>query len=430
MKPEHKKIMNNFLKFFFVCCAVLLFNAPGFCQGRKKVSNWSNDLDLLVRQLDNEHPKLKCGPDRISFDSMALRLKKRINGLSRTEVIMELSKLVASLHDGHTQIALRRDSAVAFHRLPVNLYWFIDGIYVRSVDKKYEKYAGAKVTRIGGLSIEDAIKKLRVYIHGGNEMAIHDILPSRLVIPEVLQTIGAIKEMGNVSVELQDSSGTIFQVLFPSLPMNSALDLVSAAGSGTRPMYLQKTGDNYWFKYIDSLQLMYCQFNAVQEKESEGFEDFCKRLSLTMDTLDAHFFILDIRNNNGGDNTLNKYLMRALMRNDKISRQGHFYTIIGRLTFSAAMNLASDVERLCNVIFAGEPTGAAPNHYGETKSVVLPVSGITVLYSSQYWQGGDPRDKRDAIEPSLGVPLTINDYRQNNDPVLNAIIKQIHLLKN
>jgi hypothetical protein len=96
--------------------------------------------------------------------------------------------------------------------------------------------------------------------------------------------------------------------------------------------------------------------------------------------------------------------------------------VIGRLTFSAAVNLAADLERHTETIFVGEPTAAPPNHYGETQRLILPSSGISILYSSLYWQSGRPDDQREWIEPALPAPLSSGDYAANRDPALEAIL--------
>src|SRR6267143_154269 len=52
--------------------------------------------------------------------------------------------------------------------------------------------------------------------------------------------------------------------------------------------------------------------------------------------------------------------------------KGHLFVITGRLTFSAAMNLASRLEHETHATFVGEPTGSRPNHYGEAVTLTLP----------------------------------------------------------
>ena len=168
--------------------------------------------------------------------------------------------------------------------------------------------------------------------------------------------------------------------------------------------------------------MMYVQFNSVENDPAEPFADFVRRVFAEVDRQRIDRFVLDIRNNNGGDNTLNQPLVHALIRSDKVNKKDVLFTIIGRLTFSAAMNLAVDLERNTQTTFVGEPTGAAPNHFGETARMRLPSSGITLLYSTLFWQSSDPRDERRSIEPTIMTPLRFSDYREGRDPALAAIL--------
>src|ERR1044072_9472937 len=47
--------------------------------------------------------------------------------------------------DGHTNIYPTRDPKIGFHVLPVKMYFFQDGLFVRSADKEHADLAGAKV---------------------------------------------------------------------------------------------------------------------------------------------------------------------------------------------------------------------------------------------------------------------------------------------
>jgi hypothetical protein len=136
--------------------------------------------------------------------------------------------------------------------------------------------------------------------------------------------------------------------------------------------------------------------------------------------------VLDICSNGGGNNMLNQPLVHGLICCKKINQTGRLFTIIGRRTFSAAMNLAVDIERNTKTLFAGERTGSRPNFYGETNRVMLPNSGVTCSISSLYWQSSMPYDKRMWIEPHLPAELSSTNYRNNVDPMLNAVLSYCH----
>jgi hypothetical protein len=111
-----------------------------------------------------------------------------------------------------------------------------------------------------------------------------------------------------------------------------------------------------------------------------------------------------------------------LLQRPQINQRGKLFIVIGRNTFSAAMNGSTLLERYTNAIFAGEPTGASPNFTGETTLITLPYTKLQVSISDLYWQTSWPMDHRHWIAPHLYIPPTFAAYAANRDPVLEAIL--------
>jgi hypothetical protein len=77
------------------------------------------------------------------------------------------------------------------------------------------------------------------------------------------------------------------------------------------------------------------------------------------------------------------------------------------------------------VLFVGEPSGAAPNQYGDPVPVELPAVGWTVQIAGVYWEKSTPDDRRVAIEPGVRVDLTSADFFAGRDPVLRAALRRV-----
>jgi hypothetical protein len=167
------------------------------------------------------------------------------------------------------------------------------------------------------------------------------------------------------------------------------------------------------------------QLNGIADKNEEKLSEFSKKVFSFINGGDAEYFVLDIRYNNGGNNFLNKALVQEIIKSEKINKKGKFFTITGRSTFSAAMNLVNDLERQTNVIFAGEPTGSKPNFVGESNMIKLANSRFNVSCSSRYWQGVLSEDQRKWIAPLIGVKYFYSDYKAGKDPAMDAILKFI-----
>jgi hypothetical protein len=134
--------------------------------------------------------------------------------------------------------------------------------------------------------------------------------------------------------------------------------------------------------------------------------------------------VVDLRHNGGGDNTTYRRLLEVL-HDPSINQPAHLYVLIGRVTFSAAANFATDLERDTAVTFAGEAMGGSPNQYGDTRMVSLPGNHQTFWVASRYWERSTPEDTRITIEPEIAAGLSSADYFAGRDPALEAVVEAV-----
>ncbi len=183
-----------------------------------------------------------------------------------------------------------------------------------------------------------------------------------------------------------------------------------------------RSPDHNWWTYLPETHSLYVQYNRVRDGADERLATFFDAVFAAIEREPVQRFILDIRQNGGGNMALNQPLVHHLIRSDVVNRWGKFFAIIGRQTFSAAMNLAVDLERHTRVLFVGEPTGSRPNVYGENADIVLPHSGLHCTAAALWWQYSDPNDDRPWIAPDISTPLAAEDYAANHDPALAATL--------
>jgi hypothetical protein len=138
---------------------------------------------------------------------------------------------------------------------------------------------------------------------------------------------------------------------------------------------------------------------------------------------DVERVVLDLRHNGGGNNTTYGALLQALRR-QPFNRARRLYVLLGRMTFSAAANFATDVDRQTNAIFVGEPMGGGLNFYSPEGRFVtlsrLPIA-MAVPISITYWELA-PGDPRLTIRPEISAPLSSSDYFSGRDPALRAAV--------
>lgn len=384
------------------------------------VEQWREDLTVLAAGLEREHANLFHSVSRVQFTRDWRALHARIPRLAGHEIVVEFARLVATVGDGHT--ALRPGNIADFRRFPLVLHQFSDGLFVRAIAPEHPEAAGARLLTIGGIPAAAASDAMRAVISHDNEQGIQAAAPALLSIPEVLHARGVVADPDRTTLEVESRDGTRLTVALSAgdgLP--DGLVDARAAAAMPDPPWLRRPGVN-WFELLAGSHTLYVGFNTVRDAADEPLAGFFDRIFAAALGGGAERLILDIRANGGGNMTLNRPLLHHLICDDALNRWGSLFAIIGRGTFSAAVNLAVDLERETQVIFVGEPTAAGPNHYGENAEIVLPHSRLAVSVSSLWWQNSDPRDERPWISPEIPAQLSSADYAANRDPALEAIL--------
>lgn len=383
---------------------------------------WQADLDHLVEGLHRTHRNLFHTTSPEAFDRAVRFLRGRLPTLAWHEVVVEFARLVASIGDGHT--VLRLTEVPGFRRYPAVFHHVSDGLHVRAIASEHADVAGARLIAVGDTPIDEVYAILRPLVSRDNEMGVLAGVPPLLAIPEVMHACGLAADPDKVTFTLQRRDGTATSVALSAVPsMPGGLVDARDATTAPTPHWLQRSAEENWFGRVDGTDALYVAYNRVRDSDGEPLSVFFDRLFETIEGEGIERLILDIRLNHGGNNLLNQALIHHLVRCDRVNRWGGLFAIIGRHTFSAAMNLAVDLERHTRVLFVGEPTGSSPNHYGENGTVVFPHSRLRVSVSMLWWQVSIPHDDRPWILPDLPARLGSGDYAANHDPAVDAALR-------
>lgn len=385
-------------------------------------AKWREDIRFLYSILSKRPANLFHSVGREKFESELKALDVRLEKLDNRQIILELARIAALIHEGHTRVNLPRDGEWKFERYKIEFFVYEDGLYVQSAPKELGNIAGKRVLKIGDIPADRAITLVRPFIHRDNDMTVKALLPSFLNTPEILEHTGILKAGDDLSLTVEDKSSPV-TVTIKRAHSNTSTEWRPAADPGIKPpLYLQKTSDNYWFEYLEPRKTVYVQFNSVRDKREETIAQFADRLYKFVRDNAVEKLVLDIRLNDGGNSRLAMPLLEALIRSEKINQRGRFFTIIGRDTFSAAMVFAVELENHTQVTFVGEPTGGAPNQYGEMLGFHLPNSNLFVNYAAYYFQTAGPFDNRPWLAPSVAVPPTMDAFTKRGDPALQAAL--------
>lgn len=385
---------------------------------------WRDDLGALVEAVRREHRDAHHTISPSGFAQAVAFLRQRIPDLAGHEVVVGLARLLALVGDGHT--VLRLSDVPGFGRVPIRLHRFSDGVFVRAITPEHAAANGGRVVAIGDVPILEAWDLARTLVSRDNEMGVWQSVPELLAIPDVLHSLGLIPSTELSTWMIEGRNGETITLDLPTGSDRNP-DLLDARLRlrMADPLWLRRPDEN-WMEHLPESDTLYVAFNTVRDGAPEPLADLFGRALAVVANERADRFVLDIRRNGGGNMALNWPLVDGLIRADRVNRWGHLFVIIGRGTFSAAMNLAVDLEARTRALFVGEPTGARPNGFGENVHVDLPQSGLRVSISGLFWQNSLPVDNRDWIAPDIPARLSSGDYLRQRDPALDAIMRYEH----
>lgn len=420
------KVILSSVLFFF---AILFLNA----QTPLSSMQWKEDVRYLQDKIHSDYSPLfkKVTPEK--FDKAVDDLVANIPTMKDHQIIVGIAELVALFEYGHTALwltAWRYNQIVDFHQMPYNLYQFKEGVYVQGVHKDYKKAIGARVVKVGNVPIAEAMEKIKPVVSSENDQFFKAYGLNYLGVPEVLHANGIINDMSSVTLTLEKDNSQ-FEVEFSpraseSFPGSYGFieaddNWIEARNLENTPLWLKNFEKKYFYEYLKEDKILYVRQSEIQDDDEKNIPQFYDEVFQFVDDNEVEKFILDVRLNGGGNNYKNKAVVTGLIKSEKINKQGKLFVVLGRRTFSACQNLVNELENYTNATFIGEPTAENVNFFGDNRTETLPNSKLAIRLSYLWWQNKDPRDTRPWTPPHIAVDLSIDDYINNVDPVIEMI---------
>ena len=375
------------------------------------------ELRGLVQRMEDVHPDLYHAVSRRRLRAEAESLAARAPSLTRAQLVVGLMRLVALLgpRDGHSGLyPLDPNHPRTLHAYPLKVYWFPDGLYV--IDAADRGLVGARLTSIEDVPVDDVIARLRPLMTRDNASTIRMRLPGFVVGAEVLEGLG-IGDGGAARFGFADGRSTTLEPLTVLAYVDRfRFEWQVERPSGRQPLWLQRQEEPQWLRLIDRGRAVYVGYHQV----TGGVYSTAERLLRLARRPRVRRIVIDVRMNGGGDNTTYGPLLGVLER-PAVGRKTVVLT--GRVTFSAAGNFVAEVEARTRARLIGEPTGGAPNQWGDNTLIELPVSGLVLRLANQYVQVTKAGDRRTTIRPDVRVDLTAADFFAGRDPVLARALR-------
>jgi len=431
--------MSRFLAFAPLVLGVFV-GVPSALGGqvRPTVEAWREDLRFLAARLPAVHPDPFHHVSKEDFVAAVAELDRRIPQLEPHQILIEFARLTALIREGHTGILVSRQPSgllASLHGYPVRFHSFSDGLVVTAIDTAWAAVAGHHVVRVGSVDADEAFRRVGEIIPADNPQWIRRHAPSHLAVAEVLHALGIAPSQTELSLTLADAAGAERTITLTARPLSELTGYLNPLAEpparadvafarkrdGPAPLWLRDQRNRYWVEFLPESHTLYLQINVMQDQPAESLERFYTRALALADSLNPQRLIIDLRQNNGGNNVALP-LVHGLIRRPALDRDGTLFVLIGLGTVSAGQHLATMLDRHTHAVFVGEPTSSRPNHYGVVGTFSLPNSRIFVWHSRLLVQDSDPGDFRPWHPPDIAAPLTSADYLEGRDPALEAVL--------
>ncbi|GAN00087.1 TPR domain-containing protein [alpha proteobacterium U9-1i] len=300
--------------------------------------------------------------------------------------------------------------------IPIRARAFHDGLYINAAKEEGAPLTNTRITRIGEMSDVDFMRAVAEQWPGNDAWA-HRWAGWHISSPALLEGLGAIRDINApIVVEAMRGRRRVRAALRPRLLARN--DLVERDRTPSRrEMWEREAAVGNYVRMEGRAIFISC--NAMDELEP--FMAFTRQCFAAMENADADRLIFDVRRNGGGNNFLPEALRKRILRS-RFNRPGGLYVLTSPFTFSAAQNPSTRLERDSFAIFVGEPTGGAPNHYGDAQPFVGEASGLTAIVSTLPWFDSYPQDTRPWILPDLPAPVTFAEAHGGADRALEIAL--------
>ncbi|MTI70549.1 MAG: hypothetical protein FH751_09905 [Firmicutes bacterium] len=375
-------------------------------------AKWLADIEFISKNLPKAHKNLFFKVEEEEFLTHVNNIKEKIPSLTDDEIIVEVSKLIASVGDEHTTFAFSPQK-----KYPFKFYCFNDGIYLLDSVPEYSEFIGFKLKGVNDKNVEEIRELFRPIISHENEPWFKNLFAKKLVYPELLNGL-KITDSQTAKFNFIDKNGNEKSVEVES---SNEMDLQNTnMDKSERMLYLKNSDKHYWYEFLEEEKLLYLQYNVCYDMKDKSFSDFNNELFEFIDNNSINKFVIDLRNNSGGSALILEPFFVELKKRERLDQPQKLFVIVGRKTFSSAVQNALKFKNETNATYIGEPTGGSPNHYGEVKLLKLINTKTKIGYSTKYFKLTS--EDLDSFVPDIIIEPNADDYFNNIDPVMEKIL--------
>lgn len=336
---------------------------------------YHQDIDYLVRTLENMHPDLYRNISKEKFDNEVAKIKEQ--KLNDTNFELEVMKLLSKINDPHTNIDIKvSPKPYKFKFLDGKLYIIDDFINQNS------PYLYNEITAINGHNINDWVNEISKYVSYDNKSGFNKEVTELLSNSSFLQKIS---NSNNLIFDCKDGE----QIKSFDLAEDCKKEII-------------KNEEKLKTTSLDN-DTLYIKYGTCINNEENNIPEFITKTMMELDDKNPSKVIMDLRENTGGNSA---YIKPLIERLKEIPTKT---TIVDNKTFSSAVLAMQDMRNIGSIIVGEEPS-LTQNHFGDCKNIILPNTNVSVWCSTAEFIMNNGKLVKITNEEKLGDKVKVTAY--------------------
>ena len=304
------------------------------------------EVEALRQFTESTHPRGREAASDADWRARWDALAAEADTLSDGAYFIRARRALGWLKDGHT-------TALPFEftdappppsfqlRLPIRVHAFHDGAYVTHAKAEALPLLGARITRVGDTDIVPIMRAIAEQWCGSVAWA-HRWAGMHFLSPAMLQGLGVLRDLqAPVAVDAMRGERRVRVTLRPRAGASDDLQEMERTAP-RREQWEREVGVGNYVRIEDDAAYISC--NDMDDVEGKTFFAFTEECFTAMADERAQRLVLDVRRNGGGNNFWPEPLRKRILRS-RFDRPGGLYILTSPMTFWAAQNPTTRLER-------------------------------------------------------------------------------------
>lgn len=386
--------------------------------------DYKEQIDKCIHFLEKEHLDFYFSVSKEDLEKYVIQLEKRYplkDDYDFYYVMNCIIKYACNKHDSHTMMYFKKSSFT-----PIKMH-FIQGIpYITYIHESYAKYNDllySEVIGINGVDMKQIEKELEAIIPYSTKGWLYDSMRGALTNISVIKSLPSIQNnCQTITFEVLDKHHEKKKIKI-SLPAPNI-------NIPAKPYIYWELKDN----------IIVIHYWKCRENYENQMQQIVKEISEVAEKNNIHQYIVDIRNNQGGNSNIINPLIHYLDGKDII-------TLVNNGVFSSGRFALEDLQRIGSKVI-GCDVGTSLNAFGDMNPNKMEMDSFILGTIKTYWYCDtskhmiygqkskkefkefkkDVKNKayleNDYFKPDIYVENSIDDYRNGYDRVLDTALQE------